>query len=86
MGLFRKIVRTTIIGREKGITQEEKSINYAVGHMMGGFDGVVRADILNDSYPDKVTFKIFYDDGSSGVDKVEVGSLSYRTYMKYLNK
>lgn len=84
MGLFKKIIKVEIIGQSEGISEDEVLMNYAVGHMMGGFDGMVHADLLNESEGPTTTFKITYDNGTTQVKTVLNSSFEYRNYLKYL--
>lgn len=90
MGIFgnlfktKKIVRVEIVSIEEGISESDQLMNYAVGHMMGGFDGMVHASLLNESEGAKTTFKIVYDDGSVKYRKVNNGSSEYNKYIQYL--
>lgn len=49
MCFFKKIIRTEIINTMPGISEEDKLNNLVVGHMMGGFHGVMHARLLNES-------------------------------------
>lgn len=84
MGLFKKIIKVEIIGQTEGISEDDALMNYAVGHMMGGFDGMVHADILNESEGPTTTFKIIYDNGTIDIKTVANSSFQYRNYLKYL--
>ena len=80
MGLFtrKKIVRVEIIGYTEGISEDDQLSNYAAGHMMGGFNGMVHASLLNDSEGPSTTFRIIYDNNTIEVKTVLNGSLEYR--------
>ena len=80
----KKIDHVKIIAETEGISDDEKMLNYTVGHMMGGFDGMVHADILNDELSATTTFKIFYTNGDQEVKVVRNSSLAYAKYIKYL--
>ncbi len=84
MGFFKKIIKVEIIGQTEGISEDDTLMNYAAGHMMGGFDGMVHADLLNESEGPTTTFKIFYDNGTTEVKTVLNSSFQYRNYLKYL--
>lgn len=90
MGLFdiKKIVRVELIEQLDGYTQvlneDEKLTNLAVGHMMGGFDGMVAADVYNSNYrkqiPAKRRYRLTYSDGSRTTVLLNVGTNLERKY------
>lgn len=86
MGVFKrkKIIKVEIIESSEGISEDDAMMNYAVGHMMGGFNGMVHASILNESEGPTTTFLIFYNDGSSEIKTVLNSSLEYKNYIKYI--
>lgn len=85
MCFFKKIIRTEIIGTMSGISEEDKLNNLAVGHMMGGFHGVMHARLLNESEGEKTTFLVIYSDNTSSTITVNNNSLAYKKYIAYLN-
>lgn len=86
MCLFKKkkIIEVEIIGHTDGISEDDELMNYAAGHMMGGFEGMVQASILNDSEPPTTTFEIIYEDGTSKIKTVIDGSSDYNYYIQFL--
>ena len=83
MGFFtrKKIVKVEIIGYTEGISEDDALMNYAAGHMMGGFDGMVHASLLNDSEAPTTTFQITYDNGTTKIVTVKDGTSNYYYYM-----
>ncbi len=86
MGIFtrKKIIKVEIIGYTEGISDDDALMNYAVGHMMGGFDGMVHADILNESEGPTTTFKITYDNNTTDIKTVANSSFEYKNYLRFL--
>lgn len=62
---MKNIISVQIVEHKDGINEDDKLMNYAVGHMMGGFDGIMQAHLLNEFEGAKTTFYVTYDDGSS---------------------
>ena len=85
-GSSKKIAKTEIADYIDGISEDEKMINLASGHMMGGFDGMVFADRLNSYESAKTVFLVIYTDGSRELVETENGSSAYRKYALYLNR
>lgn len=85
LGSSKKIARTEIVEHIDGISEDDKMTNMAVGHMMGGFDGMVHADLLNSYESAKTVFRVYYTDGTSQLVETEDGSSAYRKYASYLN-
>lgn len=90
MGIFgnlfkrKKILSVKIISKDEGISEEDADMNYAVGHMMGGFNGVMHAQLLNENEASTTTFKITYNDRSVNYVEVKNGSALYNKYMRYI--
>ena len=90
MGFFsnlfktKKIVSVEIIGYTEGISEDDALSNYAAGHMMGGFDGMVHASLLNESEAPTTTFLIHYDNGTSETKTVKDGSSQYNYYIRFV--
>ncbi len=86
MCLFKrkKIISVEIIGHTEGISEDDALMNYAAGHMMGGFEGMVQADILNDSERPTTTFLVKYDNGTQKIITANDGSYEYYKYIRYL--
>ena len=86
MCLFKtkKIVKVEIVGRSKGISEDDQLTNLAAGHMMGGFDGMVHASLLNESEGPTTTFLITYDNGTTEIKTVLDSSLDYKKYIKFI--
>ena len=82
--LNKKIIKVEIISFNDEITEDEALLNYAVGHMMGGFEGMVQASILNDSYQPNTTFLITYNDGTCETKTVVNNSFEFDSLIKYL--
>ncbi len=80
----KKIVSVEILNQTDGIDEDEQLLNYAVGHMISGFDGMVHASVLNDELSDTTTFKIEYSNGSTEIKVVNNNSLAYSKYIKFL--
>ncbi len=85
MCFFKKIIRTEIIDTMPGISEEDKLNNLVVGHMMNGFNGVMHANLLNESEGEKTTFLVIYSDNTSSTITVNNNSLAYKKYITYLN-
>ena len=62
---LKKILKVEIIAQSEGIDENDQLTNLAAGHMMGGFDGMVHASLLNESEGPTTTFLITYDNGTS---------------------
>ena len=86
MCLFRikKIIKVDIIAQTEGISESDQLTNLAAGHMMGGFDGMVHASLLNESEGPTTTFLITYDNGTTEIKTVLDSSLEYRKYIKFI--
>lgn len=86
MGIFtrKKIVKVEIFEYTEGISESDALMNYAVGHMMGGFDGMVHASILNESEGPTTTFLITYNNGTTEIKTVLDSSLEYRNLIKFI--
>ncbi len=86
MGIFKqkKIIKVEIIEQTTGLSEDDKLTNYAAGHMMGGFDGMVHAYLLNESESSKTTFYISYEDGSTEIRCVNDNSFEYNKYIKFI--
>lgn len=86
MWFFKKksIVKTILIGYTNGISDDDALTNLAAGHMMGGFDGMVHAQMLNDSQRPTATFQVFYNNGNCETVTVEVGSSNYNYYLNFI--
>lgn len=80
----KKIINVEIIAQTEGFSEDDELMNYAAGHMMGGFDGMVQASILNDYEKPTTTFEITYDNGSTEIITVNNDSFDYNYYIKYL--
>ncbi len=81
----KKIVKVVVEECIESISQDEQMLNYANGHMMGGFEGVFMANLINEnSYPETV-FLIFYDDGSTKRKRVKNNSYDYKYYRTLAN-
>lgn len=80
----KKIVSVEIIAQSEGISESDQLTNLAAGHMMGGFDGMVHASLLNESEGPKTTFIITYDNGTTEIKTVLDNSLEFRKYVKFL--
>ena len=81
----KKMVRVELIGYNDGISEGDALTNLATGHMMGGFDGMVHAQMLNDSQGPTATFEVFYDNNTSKIITVDIDSIEYRFYMNYID-
>lgn len=81
---FKKIVKVEIVEQSEGISEDDQLTNLAVGHMMGGFDGMVHASLLNESEGPTTTFLITYDNGTTEIKTVLDNNLEYRKYIKYI--
>lgn len=79
-----KISYTQIICESGGISEADKLMNYAAGHMMGGFEGMVQADILNESEGPSTTFLVVYENGAENMVTVLNSSRDYKKYIGYL--
>lgn len=79
----KPILKTEIIEETEGLDEDEKLTNLAVGDMMGGFEGMVYADMYNSDYSATTTFLITYKDGSTAVKEVKNGTSLYRKYIRY---
>lgn len=86
MCLFKtkKIVKVEIVGQSEGISESDQLTNLAAGHMMGGFDGMVHASLLNESEGPATTFLITYDNGTNEIKTVLDSSLEYRKFIKFI--
>lgn len=84
MWLFNRIEHTEILEEYAGISEDEELMNYATGHMMGGFEGMVQAEILNQNEGAKTKFLIKYKNGKEKIVVVLNSSLEYITYCRYL--
>ena len=86
MWFFKKksIVKTVLVGISKGISEDDALTNLAAGHMMGGFDGMVHAQLLNDSQRPTATFQVFYNNGTCEVVTVDIGSSQYNYYINFI--
>ena len=73
----KKLISAEILEEIEGFTEDEQLMNYAAGHMMGGFDGMVQASILNEFNKDQTVFQLYYDDNSTEVVKVDNDSRLY---------
>ena len=49
--------------------------------MIGGFEGMVHASILNDSEAPTTTFQITYDNGTTKIVTIKDGTSNYYYYM-----
>lgn len=78
MGFFKKIIKVEIIGQTEGVSEDDELSNFATGHMMGGFDGMVHASLLNYSEGPTTTFRITYDNNTTEVRTILDDSLEYR--------
>ena len=85
MGFFKKIIKVEVIGQTEGISEDEQLSNYAAGHMMCGFNGMVHASLLNDSEGPTTTFRIFYDNNTVEIKSVLNSSLEYRNLITRVN-
>lgn len=85
LGKSKQIARTEIVDHIEGISENDKLTNLAAGHMMGGFDGMVHANMLNSYEIAKTVFLVIYTDGTKELVEVEDGSSAYRKYASYLN-
>ena len=81
---FKKIVKVEIIGQSEGISENDQLTNLAAGHMMGGFDGMVHASLLNESEGPTTTFLITYNNGTSEIKTVLDSSFEYRKYINFI--
>lgn len=79
-----KIVNVEIIAQSEGISEDDQLTNLAAGHMMGGFDGMVHASLLNESEGPTTTFLITYDNETTEIKTVLDSSLEYRKYVKFI--
>ena len=80
----KKMVRVELIGYNEGISEDDALTNLATGHMMGGFDGMVHAQMLNDGQGPTATFQVFYDNGTCETVTVEVDSSNYNYYLNFI--
>ena len=78
---FKKIVKVEIVGQSEGISEDDQLTNLAAGHMIGGFEGMVHASILNDSEAPTTTFQITYDNGTTKIVTIKDGISNYYYYM-----
>ena len=78
---FKKIVKVGIVGQSEGISEDDQLTNLAAGHMIGGFEGMVHASILNDSEAPTTTFQITYDNGTTKIVTIKDGTSNYYYYM-----
>lgn len=78
---FKKIVKVEIVGQSEGISEDDQLTNLAAGHMIGGFEGMVHASILNDSEAPTTTFQIIYDNGTTKIVTIKDGTSNYYYYM-----
>lgn len=78
---FKKIVKVEIVGQSEGISEDDQLTNLAAGHMIGGFEGMVHASILNDSEAPTTTFQITYDNGTTKIVTIKDGTSNYYYYM-----
>lgn len=81
---LKKILKVEIIAQSEGISESDQLTNLAAGHMMGGFNGMVHASLLNESEGPTTTFLIIYDNGTTEIKTVLDNSLDYRKYMKFI--
>lgn len=79
---IKKIVKVEIIGYTEGISEDDQLTNYAAGHMMGGFDGMVHAYFLNESEGATTTFQITYDNGTYENKTVRNNSSEYQRLIR----
>ena len=97
MELFKinKIVKVELVEQIDGFTQymseDDKLTNLALGHMTGGFDGMVAADVYNmcnekKSVPAKRRYRITYSDGSVKTVQLIVGTSIERNYYNIVSK
>lgn len=86
MDLFKqkKIVKVEIISQTEGLSGNDQLTNYAVGHMMDGFDGVVAADIYNDYNASKTLFLVYYDNGTTETICVKDDSQEFNYYIQFI--
>ena len=93
MGFFKwlfsenKVIKKTeIVEETDGLDEDEKFTNLIIGDELGGFDGMVFADIYNEDHSATTTFLVTYTDGTTELVEVNNGSKWYRKYMKYLEE
>ncbi len=53
--------------------------------MLGGFDGMVLSNLLNESDGSDTTFFIIFNNGTTETKTVRDGSLEYIMFIKYAN-
>lgn len=82
----KKLISAEILEEIEGFTEDEQLMNYAAGHMMGGFDGMVQASILNEFNKDQTVFQLYYDDNSTEVVKVDNDSRLYSYYINFVEE
>ncbi len=82
----KKIKYTKIVSHFKGISKNDQITNYAAAHMMGGFDGMVHAHLLNKEQCSKTVFEITYVDGSKQNITVPDESPQYNKYIQFLKR
>lgn len=75
----------TVVGQTDGIGEDDRITNYAVGHMMGGFDGMLHADLLNESRSAETVFRVFYCDGTFEDVRTRMGSSAWEYYAALLS-
>lgn len=81
-----KILKTKIINEYDALTEADKTTNLAVGHAIGGFEGMVAADIHNKANSTITVFEVIYTDKTKKIIETVKGSSSYYKYFKYTNK
>ena len=80
----KKIISVEILEQTDGIDEDEQLLNYTIGHMMGGFEGLGYAYFINDELSGTTTFKIVYSNGTNEIKVVSNNSLAYSKYIKFL--
>lgn len=80
----KQLIKAEVVNENQELSDDDKLLNYAAGHLMGGFDGMVQADILNETK--LTTFKLYYDNGSTKFVTVENNSAKYNYYINFTNK
>lgn len=81
---FKKIVSVVIIEEIDGLDEDEQLENLVVGDMIGGFDGMVCAEIYNQDHSAQTVFLVTYDDGSQERILTDNGSRAYRRYINLM--
>lgn len=78
----KKIIKVEIASRKAGFSEEDQLSHLVIGHMEGGFDGMVTASVYNDYHSAETTFKVYYDNKTYKFITAKDGSTTYNYYIR----